>query len=57
MDNISLVQVVNTQAYVNEDLPNKILNKRLALLLSNVVTQVTVVAKLHDHIDLLIVDE
>ena len=56
MHKILTVQVVNTEADVNEDFPNKILSQFLSSLLLLVRRQVLILTVLHNNVQLRVVD-
>lgn len=52
MDDIPLVQVVNTKAYVNEHFPDEVISHRPSVLLLDQAVEVVVLAVLHHDVDL-----
>jgi len=54
MYKVSFVHVMQSQRHLDKDLPNKILNKMLAILFLDESTQVGMLTILEDHIDLIV---
>ena len=57
MDHVPRVQVVHTQANVNEHLPKKVVREELSLLLLDGSAEVAMLAVLHDYANGLLCDK
>ena len=57
MDEVQGVQVMNSQANMNEDFPKEVVSKRLALLLLDSLAKVPMLTILHYDVDRLLRDK
>ena len=57
MDEVQGVQVMNSQANMNEDFPKEVVSKRLALLLLDSLAKVPMLTVLHYDVDCLLRDK
>ena len=57
MDEVQGVQVMNSQANMNEDFPKEVVSKRLALLLLDSLAKIPMLTILHYDVDRLLRDK
>ena len=57
MDHVLMVQVVDSEANMDEYFPEEVVGERFAILFLDRVEQVTVLTVLHDNADVCIHDE